>query len=389
MKWPWRGPAISKHFDTALIKKTTTVLSAVAVLVSFSGTAWAASYDQQIAAAKQAAAVAQVQVNASSAKASNYQDQVNQYQSQANAIQAQLNLNQAVYEKVTAQISEAEAKLADQKSILSANIKQMYLDSGVTPLEMLASSQNISDFMNKQQYQDKVKTKIQDAMASILDLKKQLDQQKVQVTGLINVEQTQRAQVSSLLQEANGLLATAQQDANAANQQVKTNNAKASQLEAEQAAILQAASQSYGGSIAGASGGSGGACDNGHGNGGYPSSWCNADQDQSGYGGLWGWNRECASWAGWHRAQIGRAVPTGWGNANTWGAYARAAGYRVDVSPEVGAIAQTTAGEYGHVAVVEAIINGGNSVVVSEMNYDGYGHFRYGTYASSYFNYIH
>jgi surface antigen len=59
------------------------------------------------------------------------------------------------------------------------------------------------------------------------------------------------------------------------------------------------------------------------------------------------------------------AVPNSMGNANAWG-YALAAHSR----PEVGAIAWTTAGWAGHVALVEAVA--GDQVEVSEMNYDGF-----------------
>lgn len=354
------------------------------MLISVSGSAVADSLDAQIAAAKGAAAAAAAQASQYQGQAQTYQAQVNQYQAQINDVQAQINLNQAQYNQVVAEISANEIELANQKAILDADIKQMYLDSGVTPLEMLASSQNISDYMNKQQYQDTVQQKIVTTMASVVALQKQLSDQKQQVAGLLSSEQAQRAQIATLQEQANSLLATAQQSAGAANQQVQANNAQVAQLKAEQAAILEAASNSFNGSIPGASGGSGGACDSGHGNGGYPSSWCNAPQDSITT--PWGYSRECVSWAGWRRQQLGHPVYA-WGNANQWGAGARAAGFTVDSSPAVGAVAETTAGAYGHVAVVEAIQ--GSNVIVSEMNYDNAGHFRYGSYSASYFQYIH
>ncbi len=76
-----------------------------------------------------------------------------------------------------------------------------------------------------------------------------------------------------------------------------------------------------------------------------------------------------------------------WGNANQWDDGAISSGYRVDWQPQVGAVAQTDSGPFGHVAVVEAVQGG--SVVVSEMNYDGYGHFRYAQYPTGYFKYVH
>ena len=65
-----------------------------------------------------------------------------------------------------------------------------------------------------------------------------------------------------------------------------------------------------------------------------------------------------------------------WGNASTWAVSARAAGYRVDQTPAVGAIAQWNAYAnsyiwgYGHVAIVEAV-NGDGTITISDMNYAG------------------
>ena len=66
-----------------------------------------------------------------------------------------------------------------------------------------------------------------------------------------------------------------------------------------------------------------------------------------------------------------RKVPSSWGNADTWYSSAARAGWGVGSTPVLGAIAQTSAGWYGHVALVEAISADGRSVEVTEMNYDG------------------
>jgi surface antigen len=59
-------------------------------------------------------------------------------------------------------------------------------------------------------------------------------------------------------------------------------------------------------------------------------------------------------------------VPPFLGNANQWG---YTLGWSVHENPVVGAIAWTTAGYYGHVAVTEAV--GDGQVLISEMNYAG------------------
>lgn len=64
-------------------------------------------------------------------------------------------------------------------------------------------------------------------------------------------------------------------------------------------------------------------------------------------------------------------VPQDLGNANTWASQAAAEGYTVSSTPKVGAVAQTSAGAEGHVALVIAI--NGSQVEVQEMNYEGLG----------------
>jgi surface antigen len=81
----------------------------------------------------------------------------------------------------------------------------------------------------------------------------------------------------------------------------------------------------------------------------------------------------CTYYAYNRRAQLGRPIGSLWGNATTWAAYARGAGYVVDRTPEVGAVMQTSGGwgGYGHVAVVESL-NADGSITISEMNYAGW-----------------
>lgn len=131
--------------------------------------------------------------------------------------------------------------------------------------------------------------------------------------------------------------------------------------------------------------GSGGACDAGAGNGGYPMDWCDARMDSISTVSYSSdrINRECTSYAYWYFTTVeGHADFHATGNANRW---ARTSNYPAHVSPAVGAIAVETGGYYGHVAIVQALAGqtyDGQTVpdgyvLVSEMNYDWQGHFRY------------
>lgn len=80
-------------------------------------------------------------------------------------------------------------------------------------------------------------------------------------------------------------------------------------------------------------------------------------------------------------------IPNNWGNANQWAYNARVQGYRVDDKPEVGAVAQTSRGSSGHVALVIAVT--GDNVTIKEMNFRRLNVISTRTVPSSSFRYIH
>lgn len=75
-------------------------------------------------------------------------------------------------------------------------------------------------------------------------------------------------------------------------------------------------------------------------------------------------------WCTWYAAYR-KKVPHRWGNAGNWLNSARRDGYEVGSVPKAGAIVVTTDSIWGHVAYVESV--SGNSIVISEMNYKGFG----------------
>ncbi|GGI40773.1 LysM peptidoglycan-binding domain-containing protein [Mammaliicoccus stepanovicii] len=83
---------------------------------------------------------------------------------------------------------------------------------------------------------------------------------------------------------------------------------------------------------------------------------------------LYDWG-QCTYYVFDRRGQAGSSISTYWGDAKYWAGAAQADGYRVDNAPAVGAIMQSTAGQYGHVSYVESVKADG-SLLVSEMNYN-------------------
>ena len=230
-------------------------------------------------------------------------------------------------------------------------------------------------------------------MNEVATLMVALERQQKEAANLLSQQKGMKETLAAQQSEANQLLASTQGQESAYQEQTKASNAKIAQLQAQQAAAIAAASRrvSFSGTKTGfgASGGGGGACDNGQGNGGYPSTWCNAPQDST--SDSWGmYNRECVSYAAWAAStRFGKSIPYwgGRGNAKQWPDNARGAGIPVDGNPRVGDVAIYMGGYYGHAMVVEQIK--GSSVIVSSMNGDLAGHFRYDEWPTSSLQFIH
>jgi surface antigen len=82
-----------------------------------------------------------------------------------------------------------------------------------------------------------------------------------------------------------------------------------------------------------------------------------------------------------------RNIPRNWGNARNWLWAARQAGFATGTEPRVGAIAWTSLGYFGHVAIVEEV--SGGMVRVSEMNYSGWNRITSRWTTTSSFQYIY
>ena len=100
---------------------------------------------------------------------------------------------------------------------------------------------------------------------------------------------------------------------------------------------------------------------------------------------------QCTWWAYQRRAQLGKPVSNRWGNAKNWYYNAQRSGYRTGHTPKRYAVIQSTAGYYGHVAVVERVYSNG-SIKVSEYNYNrpnAYGTRYLSKWSARNYNYIY
>lgn len=318
-------------------------------------------YDEQIKKIQSQNSEKQSAVDLLQEKANSYQDAVNKFQDQINTLQTQIRENRAKRDDLAKQIDVAQKELDKEKKLLGQNIKAMYVEGDITTLEMLASSKDLSEFFDKQQYRDSVQQKVKATLDKVNALKDQLREQKTLVEKLIADQTNIQDQLAADQAKQNELLSYTEGQKADYNNQIKSNNSQIAQLRAQQAA----ANRSLGGSAT--------AGDPNH--GGYPAYLDNAAQDS--LLDPWGmYNRECVSYTAWKVYQAYGHMPYwgGHGNANQWPGSAQADGIPTGSTPRAGSVAVSMAGYYGHVMWVEEVYGNGY-IRVSQMNYDLAGHY--------------
>lgn len=356
-----------KNKSCALIKLLPMALIAVA-LISFARptVVGADAFDDQINALQainneNRASATQLQIQANS-----YQGAIDALQGQINVLQASIDSNKIKQTDIQTKITAAEADLVQQKKILGDNIRQMYLEGQVSTIEMLASSKDLSEFVDKQQYRNAVQSKIQDTLAKITELKHQLKAQKEEVEALLKDQETMQSALTGQRSQQNTLLSFTNSQKEQYTTAIKANNAQINALRAQQ---MAANARFIGGSA-----GTGPAC-----GGGYPAKWCEIPMDS--VLDNWGmYNRECVSYTAFRVAASGRRMPAwgfaGRGDAKMWDDEARRENIPVDNIPRPGDVAISNAGTWGHAMYVESV-NSDGTINISQYNaaFDG----RYST----------
>jgi len=376
---------VAVKFSTGGLVLSGLVLVAGSLLPGATQRVVADSIQDQINALSAQNSASQSLVDSLQAQATSYQDAINQLQNQISSLQESISSNQAKQADLQQQIAQAEAQITQEKAILADDVETMYVDGVPTTLEMLASSQNLSQFIDKQEYRGAVQDKLQATLTEIAQLQAELQTQKTQVDQLLGEQQFQQSQLGSAEAQQASLLNYNQSQQASYNAQIAANASQIASLRAEQAA--ENAKLGNGLFATGDCGG------------GYPT------QATSPWGGYWGcnypqdntvdnwgmYNRECVSYTAFKVNQTFGYNADDWGNAIQWPGNARASGLTVNSTPSPHSVAIWNVGAYGHAMWVEAV-NSDGSILVSQFNYS-----YNGTYSemvvsasqASTFQYIH
>lgn len=352
-----------------IIRKSTLALAAFLITL---GTVvpytYADKYDDQINALNQQSGQAQAQADSLLSLANDYQGAIDALNAEIAGVQASININVARQQDLTQKIADNQAKIDKSRVVLGDNLKKLYLEGQMSSMEMLATSNNLSDYVDKEEYRNVIQSQVKNSLTQIQTLQAEQLKQKTEVEGLINDQQSQRDDLSAKEAQQASMLAYTQQQRDDFTSQIKNNNAAVQKLRAAQAA--ENAKLSNGSNVIG-----GAPCASGSGDT-YPHKWCSIAMDS--VLDNWGmFNRECVSYTAWKVYETRGYMPYwgGRGNANQWDDNARAAGIPVDGNPRSGDVAVKNSGTYGHVMYVEYAYDDG-SILVSDYNQQWDGAYR-------------
>ena len=359
-------------------------LVAMAVLVAGSGVfalgshVFARDYEAEIKAKEQEASKYNSEASRLGEMADNLQSELDKINSQITTIQGQIIDSQKKIDNLNAQIKRNEILIKQRRKAMGQVLADMHVDDQISPLEMLASSNSIGDYIDKQEQRSSLRTSLNGKIREIKALQKKLEENKKLVENTLRDQEAQRNVLSSKQSEKAKLVADTKNDQNAYSALAQKRNSEVAKLREEQAAANRRA-LGNGVSIPGGI----------PGGGGYPGVWANAPLDA--YVDPWGlYTRECVSYVAWKIHSTGRYVPHfgGAGNANQWPSTAARHGISSGSTPKAGAAAVMNIGYYGHVMYVESV-NGDGTITVSDYNFAWDGLYRYYTRSASGLTYVY
>lgn len=370
-----------------LLTKSMLVTAALAVAfaapLQLTQESYADKYDEQIAAIQRQIDGYQAEANQLAGEADTLERKIALLRNQEATIQAQINKSQSEYDQLSAEITANEQLIEEKREALGETIADIYVDDEVTPLEMLASSETIGDYVDKQEYRSAIRDELVNTIEVIRELQAKLEKQKIEVARILEDQKGQRTALAAKRSERQSLLAETRGKESAYKNLIADGKSEQQKLAAQQRAAIAA-------QLA-AAGVSGQAVAGDPNMGGYPRNLYNAPLDA--LVDPWGmYNRECVSYTAWKVYQKNGYMPYwgGVGHAYQWPGNADRSGIPRGSTPRVGSVGVMAAAPYGHVVWVESI-NANGTINISQFNESVTGHYseRYNVNPATYYTYIY
>ncbi|MGB3024135.1 MAG: peptidoglycan DD-metalloendopeptidase family protein [Candidatus Saccharimonadales bacterium] len=164
------------------------------------------SYQDKISAIDQQISATESEIDRLRGEADTLQNKLSLITAEKNALQAEIDRNDAKRQQLESEITLNIEKLSRQKTTLNKTIVQIYADGEIKPIEMLASSRNIGEYISIQEIRSSIRNQLKSAMDNVRELKARLEVQKKDVEGILAQQAGQREQIIAKETEQSNIL---------------------------------------------------------------------------------------------------------------------------------------------------------------------------------------
>jgi septal ring factor EnvC (AmiA/AmiB activator) len=171
-------------------------------------------------------------------------DELNNEIARANT---EIQLTEVNLEELRLRLKAAEEELERQKQLLKATLQAIYERSGASTFELLMATDNLTSFLNEQEYLGQLQSAVKQSTDQVIKLKQQIEEEKRNQEDLLKKQKEQRAVVDAKRAEQQAILDATQGQESKYREVVASQLAALEEAEQQLAALLTAGSYiSYG-----------------------------------------------------------------------------------------------------------------------------------------------
>ena len=139
-------------------------------------------------------------------KAITLQSVIAGYDAEIRKANEQINSINAEIQRLEGELEQAQKDLDRQKEILRVSMRSLYVRGDASTIELLAASDSFAEFIDEQEYLERLKTAMQDSTNEIIALQEQMEEQKDEQESLLEQEQAVRRSLADARAEREQLL---------------------------------------------------------------------------------------------------------------------------------------------------------------------------------------
>ena len=176
---------------------------------------FARDYDAEINALNQQAQQAQNEADRLGTMAATLEEELGRINAQIDSIRAEIAKSQQKHDALVAEIAKNKLAIEKNRKVMGKILSDIYLDDQISPLEMLASSKSIGDYVDKQEQRSSLRSSLNDKIKEIKALQAKLEENKKSVENVLKDQKAQQSQLASKQAEQAKLVNDTKNDQNA------------------------------------------------------------------------------------------------------------------------------------------------------------------------------